>query len=181
MLTTPTAMIVDLRLGPRTATSPIAKSSPGIASITSMHRITRESDFPPQKPAIAPSSSPIDRPIVTAAKPMSRVYLAPYTMRENSSRPWRSTPSQWSSDGPTGRPAFSRSGKKPFGCSGAIAGAKIAVMMKMAMTTPPATAPGFRRSRWKASRHRPVGSASSSIARASTSATDISRTGSAGS
>jgi hypothetical protein len=45
--TTPTAIMTDLSPGPIMATSPIAKSSPGIASMMSMQRMMSESIFPP--------------------------------------------------------------------------------------------------------------------------------------
>jgi hypothetical protein len=44
----PTAIMICQSPGPSAATTPIASSSPGIASITSMQRMTTESVQPPK-------------------------------------------------------------------------------------------------------------------------------------
>src|SRR4051812_22320398 len=58
----PTAIMMLYKPGPSAATIPIARSSPGMASITSTMRIRNVSTQPPKKPATAPRRAPIERP-----------------------------------------------------------------------------------------------------------------------
>jgi hypothetical protein len=59
------------RPGCKAATIPMANSRPGIASITSIARISTVSTIPPMKPAAAPITIPIDSPIATDTTPIS--------------------------------------------------------------------------------------------------------------
>ncbi len=71
MFTTPTAIITCQRPGPSIATIAIAKRRPGMASMTSIIRMTTESGQRPTKPAKDPSRSPIERPMATETTPIS--------------------------------------------------------------------------------------------------------------
>jgi hypothetical protein len=70
MLTIPTATMICQSPGCSAATIAIAKSSPGIASITSMIRISTESTKPPKYPATPPITIPIESPMNTETTPM---------------------------------------------------------------------------------------------------------------
>ncbi len=64
-------------------------------------RIISESVPPPKNPAMAPKLVPITTAMSVARMPTLSEIRAPYTTRENRSRPTESVPNQWSRDGPT--------------------------------------------------------------------------------
>ncbi len=70
-----------------------ASSSPGIDSITSTIRITRESIQPPRAPARVPSVTPPTSPKRVAMTPTSNVCWLPTSSRDSRSRPRSSPPS----------------------------------------------------------------------------------------
>ena len=92
--------------------------------------------------------------------PITSEYRAPKMMRENSSRPSWSTPRRCALDGPGQQPLTIRSRFVSCGSCVAISGAKIAQATKIATSTNPTTAPGFRISRYHASRQSPLGASS---------------------
>ena len=59
------------------ATMPIASRMPGIASRTSVTRISTASTLPPRPPASAPMITPMMRPMTTDATPAMRLTWAP--------------------------------------------------------------------------------------------------------
>ncbi len=67
------------------------------------------------------------------------VILAPYSTRENTSRPSSSVPNQCADDGPSRMPNFCASG-----FCGATSGAKIAITAQAPITARPASASGRR-------------------------------------
>ena len=71
---------------------PIASRIPGIDSRTSVERMSTASTLPPIPPAAAPMMTPKNSAMITATTPTWRLIWAPYRMRLNWSRPWRSVP-----------------------------------------------------------------------------------------
>ena len=88
-----TASMALNRPGPRIATTAIASSSVGSASMMSIRRMTSASTIPPANAAISPSSVPTRKACATTTAPIDSDSRAPYSRRENTSRPTSSVPS----------------------------------------------------------------------------------------
>ena len=81
-------------LAPSTEVIRIAISTAGKAKIRSEVRDSASSTQPPRAAAQAPSATPADMPIATAISPTVIEVCAPTMMRESTSRPRWSVPSQ---------------------------------------------------------------------------------------
>src|SRR6266511_778731 len=132
---------------------PIASRMPGTARSTSTTRISTLSTRPPAAPARAPTIPPIVRPMTTEITPTNRLIRAPNMTRLSSSRPCRSRPNQCAALGPGGG---CRAGKRASGSYGAMIGANTATITNTPMRNIPSSAGRLRRSRRRASRHRPL-------------------------
>src|SRR3954454_22097440 len=130
---------------------PIASRIPGIESRTSVVRMRIASILPPRPPASAPMIIPITSAMITALTPTCRLICAPYRIRLNWSRPWRSVPMTCADDGGWRRFESSPSS----GPYGAMIGASRAAPMNTTMHTTPSIAGLLRMSRRNAADHRP--------------------------
>src|SRR5699024_5299461 len=92
----PTAIAALVVPKPSRITTDSDSSRPGMASSTSTTRIRASSTRPPTAPAITPMVVPTTRPTVTATIAAVIEWEAPWTTRENTSRPVASVPNQWS-------------------------------------------------------------------------------------
>jgi hypothetical protein len=125
------------RLGPSTDTSAIASSRPGSVSITSVKRIRMKSTVPPKNPAASPIATPMVSVTAIAAMPTSSEIRAPKMIRESTSRPSSSVPSRNNREGAAGSPKVAATAR--VGSCGAIIGARIATITRLATITPPAS------------------------------------------
>jgi hypothetical protein len=139
-----------------------ASSRLGIDSMTSTQRMMNVStDWPnrpptaPNPPATRPRVAPTIRPMAVDTTPYTRDCRAPYTICVHMSEPNRSSPSQWSADGPgtlVGVTCPDHSAEP--GAYGVRSGAKTATRTNTATMIAPAMALGLRRTRRNAPRQR---------------------------
>ncbi len=84
---------------PSAATIPIASTNSGNAMMVSETRPTMRSVQPPKKPAAIPASPPITSTSATEAMAIVKSRRVAASTRLKISRPNRSVPNQWCSDG----------------------------------------------------------------------------------
>ena len=134
----------------------MAKMMPGNANTRSVSRMIAPSTTPPRYPAMAPAMLPMIRASVTSRTASGMVTRAPWSTRENTSRPSPSVPNQWSPLGEV------RRGKSwASGSWGAIHGANTITNSQNAAMTIPMSASGRRQAapRRERGRRRPTVSA----------------------
>ncbi len=85
--------------GPKIAVIMIAERMAGNAKVKSDNRMINSSIQPRRADAHKPRKTPADIPIPTATNPTSKVFWAPTIIREATSRPKWSVPSQWLEEG----------------------------------------------------------------------------------
>src|SRR4051794_8446538 len=161
-----TASIALPSPGPRIATTTIASSRLGSASMMSISRMIRISTAPPAKPAARPNATPSASDRVTTISPISSDSRAPWIRRDRMSRPTSSVPS-----GNCRLPPSIQAGgasRRSRNCSngewGAISGARSATRAIRMMMISPATAPLFSAKLREKAPSGPGGGAATSVA-----------------